>query len=70
MQKKEINMCPITKKVVRTFRRCVTTKPVYGDMHLVCGDQGILRVEGKAVTYKKGEAMLAIQTLINLLKGK
>lgn len=63
-------MCPITRKVVRTYRRALTDKPVIGDMHLVLGDMGVLRVEGHHVTYRKGQATAAVLRLIQLLKGK
>lgn len=63
-------MCPITKKVVRTYRRHLTDKPVHGDMHLRLGNAAVLRVDGQYVTYHKGEATTAILKLINLLKGK
>ena len=62
-------MCPITKKVVRTYRRLLTDKPIHGDMHLLLGNTAVLRVEGHHVIYRKGEATTAILKLINLLKG-
>ena len=64
-------MCPITNKVIRTFHRCKTNRPVFGDMHFVTEDLCILRVNGVHVAYRasRGEAIAAIKKLIRSLKG-
>lgn len=62
-------MCPVTRKVINTYRSATTATPTSGDMHLVIGKVSVLRVDGRYVTYTRGQAIIAINKLIHLLKG-